>query len=790
MSVIIGRALPDVRDGLKPVHRRVMFSMNEQGNHFNRPYRKSARIVGDVIGKYHPHGESAIYDALVRMAQDFSMRYPLVDGQGNFGSIDGDSPAAMRYTEARMTRIAHEMLSDLDKDTVNFQPNYDESLQEPVVLPARFPNLLVSGSTGIAVGMATNIPPHNLTETLNAFLHYIDHIDNCSVADLMEHLPGPDLPTAGFILGNKGIYDAYSTGRGVITMRARCEIETTKGDREVIVVHELPYMVNKARLLEKIADLVREKRIEGISELRDESDRTGMRMVIEVKRGTMADVLLNNLYKLTQLQTTFGIILLAVVDGQPRVLSLPQVLRYFLDHRIEVVERRTRFELAKAEARAHVLEGFRIALEHLDDVIEKIKAAAAPAEARATLMNDYQLSEIQAREILEMRLSRLTGLEQQKIQDEYKEVNAHIKRYRAILADRALVLDIIRDETKELLDKYGDVRRTEIVEAVDEIGVEDLIAVEDMVVTISHAGYVKRSAVSIYRTQRRGGKGKIGMTTKEEDFVEKMFVASTHDTLLIFTSSGKVYWKKVYEIPQAGRTGRGKAVVNLLPLEPGEQVLAYLNVADFTENRCVLLATSKGIIKKTELMAFSNPRASGVRAINIDAGDTLTAVALTNGDQEIFMATRRGLSLRFKEEELNPGDQMVGMEILEGAGSILTLTSNGYGKKTEIADYRVGSRGNKGVFTIKTTARSGEVVGIVQLTKEDEVMLITQHGKLIRLNLKKLRNLGRLTQGVRLIQLEENERVVSIAKTVENEDEDAKSGNGKVADEPPPDKLN
>ncbi|MBI4081736.1 MAG: DNA gyrase subunit A [Candidatus Lambdaproteobacteria bacterium] len=791
MSVIIGRALPDVRDGLKPVHRRILFSMNEQGNHWNRAYRKSARIVGDVIGKYHPHGDTAIYDALVRLAQDFSMRHTLVDGQGNFGSVDGDSPAAMRYTEARMTRLAHEMLADLDKDTVAFQPNYDESLAEPMVLPARFPNLLVNGSTGIAVGMASNVPPHNLRETLEAFLHYIDHAETTTPSELMALLPGPDFPTGGYILGRGGILEAYSGGRGVITLRARCEIETgEKDDRETIVVHELPYMVNKARLLEKIAELVRDKRLDGVSDLRDESDRKGMRMVIEVKRGFAGEVVLNNLYKLTQLQTSFGIIMLAVVDGQPKVLSLPQFFRYFLNHRIEVIERRTRFELAKAEARAHILAGLRIALAHLDAVIEKIKAAAAPADARAMLIADYGLSEVQAQEILEMRLQRLTGLEQQKIQDEFAELTRTIADLQAILADRERVLAIIRTESRELKERYGEPRRTEIVEDAQDINLEDLITREEMLVTITHAGYIKRGPTRQFRTQRRGGKGKLGMTTREEDFVEQMFVASTHDFLLIFTSAGKVYWKKVYEIPLVARTGRGKAVVNLLPLEPGETVRAYLAVPKFVADRYVMMGTAHGILKKTELLEYGNPRSTGVRAINIDEGDALISVALTDGKQELFLATRNGLSLRFPEDQvrtigrvgrgvigirLNAGDQVVGMEVLSGAGNILTVTERGFGKKTHIADYRVGSRGNKGIFTIKTTARNGKVVGIAQLGDDEEVMLITQLGKLIRMSLERMRTIGRVTQGVRLIDLDAAEKVAAVAKIVEETGEEGET---------------
>jgi DNA gyrase subunit A len=795
MSVIVGRALPNVRDGLKPVHRRVLFAMHDQGNHHNRPYRKSARVVGDVIGKYHPHGEAAVYDSIVRMAQDFSMRYPLVDGQGNFGSVDGDPPAAMRYTEVRMTQLAHELLSDIDKDTIDFQPNYDESLQEPKILPTRLPNLLLNGSTGIAVGMANNIPPHNLSECLDAFLYFIDHRDRPRVADLMNLMPGPDFPTGGFILGRQGIADAYTSGRGVLTLRAKCEIETgERDDKERIIVTELPYMVNKARLIEKIADLVRDKHIEGISDLRDESDRKGMRIMIEIKRGANAEVVLNNLYKHTQLQTSFGIIMLALVDNQPKVLSLPQVFHYFLEHRIEVVERRTRFDLQKAEARAHILEGLRVALANLDGVIAKIKAAASPAEARGVLMGGYGLSEIQAKEILEMRLQRLTALEQQKIQDEYQEVMKQIARFRDILANRELVLDIIRDETRELREKFGDARRTQIVGSAEEINIEDLIEQEEMVVTISGAGYIKRSPLSLYRTQKRGGRGKLGMSTREEDFVDKLFIASTHDVLLIFTSVGKVYWKKVYELPEVGRTGRGKPVVGLLQLDEGEKVRAYLPISDFSGERFVLMATANGIVKKTELAAYGNPRSTGIRAINIDAGDELTHAVIVQPGQQIFLATREGLSLRYDSDEIRPigrvgrgvmgirlneGDRLVGLEVLTGKeGAILTITENGYGKKTEISEYRRGSRGNKGVFTIKTSDRNGNVVGILQLSGDEEVMLLTQLGKLIRLNLDRLRNLGRLTQGVKLIQLEEGEQVVSIAKIVESEDVEGLGGNG------------
>ena len=795
MSAIVGRAIPDVRDGLKPVHRRVLFSMNEQGNHHNRPYRKSARVVGDVIGKYHPHGDSAVYDTMVRMAQPFSMRHMLIDGQGNFGSVDGDPPAAMRYTEVRMTHLAQEVLADLDRGTVDFQPTYDDSLMEPLVLPSRIPNLLINGSTGIAVGMACNIPPHNLGETLDAFLYYVDHRDNPSLAEMMDRMPGPDFPTGGFIMGRQGIYEAYTTGRGVITMRARATVEEMKGDREMIIVDELPYMVNKARLIEKIAELVRDKRLEGVSDLRDESDRKGMRMVIEIKKDAQGDVVLNNLYKMTQLQTSFGIIMLAVVDGQPRVLTLTQFFGHFLDHRIEVIERRTKYDLGRAKARAHVLEGFRIALANLDTVIDQIKAADTPADARAVLMAEHGLSEIQAKEILEMRLQRLTGMEQKKIQDEFSEVMKRIAGFQAILADRELVLTIIREETGELRKKYADDRRTEIMSSAEDLNTEDLIAEEDMVVTISHAGYIKRAPIHIYRTQHRGGKGKIGMTTKEEDFVANMFVASTHDVLLIFSSFGKVYWKKVFEIPVAGRTARGKAVVNLVPLEPGESIRTYLPVSSYEPDRFVVMVTEKGILKKTELQAYSNPRKGGVKAINIDDGDRLVTVALATEDQDVFLATRKGLSLRFPVRSvraigrvgrgvigirLNKGDALVGMEILNDASAILTVTENGYGKKTNVSDYRVASRGNKGIFTIKTSKRNGLVVGIQQVDKDQEVMLITQMGKLIRMNLKSLRNIGRLTQGVRMIHMAPDEKVVSIAKIMENDD-GLEEGNGENA---------
>jgi len=789
MSVIIGRALPDVRDGLKPVHRRVLFAMNELGNDYNKPYKKSARVVGDVIGKYHPHGDTAVYDTIVRLAQDFSMRYPLVDGQGNFGSIDGDSAAAMRYTEVRMNRLAHELLNDIDKETVDFGPNYDDSLQEPLVLPCKFPNLLVNGSEGIAVGMATKIPPHNLGEVINGLIAVIDD-PKISFEQLIGHIPGPDFPTGGFILGREGIREAYRSGRGIIQMRARALIETQKKtERQAIIVSEIPFQVNKARLIEKIADLVKEKKIEGISDLRDESDRDGMRIVIELKKDTIPQVILNQLYKMTPMQSSFGIIMLAIVGGQPRVLTLREVLDKFIEHRREIVTRRCIFELKKAEARAHILEGLKIALENIDEVIQIIKASPSSTEAKDRLMSRFAFSELQAQAILDMRLHRLTGLERDKIIAEYNEILALIKRLKEILASDVEILKIIKEELGEIKERYGDARRTEIVEKTGELSLEDLIVEEDMVVTVSHSGYIKRNAVSLYRAQRRGGKGKTGMRPKEEDFVERLFIASTHSYILVFTDKGKVYWLKVHEIPQGGRASRGKAIVNLLQVEPGEKVMTILPVKEFIGGKYIVTATQQGTIKKTELMAYSNPRAGGIIALTIDGGDSLIAARLTDGNQDIILASRDGKSIRFPEENVRPmgrtargvrgmtlegNDRVIGMQVVTDAtsASLVTVTENGYGKRTDIGEYRVQSRGGKGIITIKTSDRNGKVVDIKLVDESQDLMFITDQGKLLRTAVGEIRVIGRNTQGVRFMVLEEGERIVAVAQLAEKDDED------------------
>ena len=787
MSVIIGRALPDVRDGMKPVHRRVIFGMWESGNTAGKPYKKSARIVGDVMGKYHPHGDQAIYDTVVRMAQDFSMRYTLVDGQGNFGSIDGDNAAAMRYTEVRLTRLAEEMVKDdIDKETVDWVPNYDGTEREPAVLPAKVPNLLVNGSGGIAVGMATNIPPHNLTEVCDALEILIDE-PHAPTEKLMTALPGPDFPTAGFIHGLEGIRQAYSTGRGIIQMRARAGIETQRrGEKQSIVVTEIPYQVNKARLLEKIAELVREKRIEGISDLRDESDREGIRIVLEVKRGEVPEVILNQLYKLTPMQSTFGIILLAIVDNQPRVLTLRDLLTHFLDHRKTVVIRRTRYDLRKAEERAHILEGLLKALDHLDEVIATIRASQTPAEARERLMARFEFTQVQADAILDMRLQRLTGLERQKIVDEYQELLALIERLRAILHSDRLVLEEIRKELRELKERFGDKRRTEIIPETHEIRVEDLIADEDMVITVSSSGYVKRSPLSLYRAQIRGGKGRTGMATKEGDFVEHLFVASAHSYVLVFTASGRVYWVKVHEIPQAGPAAKGKAIVNLLDLEAGETVATTIAVREFPEDRYLVFATEKGTIKKTALSEYGNPRAGGIIAINLEAGDRLLAVKVTDGTKHLFLATAEGMSIRFPETDcrsmgrattgvrgisLREGDRVIGMEVLEKEGALLTAAERGLGKRTPVAEYREQGRGGVGVINLKVTERTGKVVGVAQVLSGDQVMLMTQEGMLIRTAVDGIREIGRSTQGVKLIDLEAEDRLVAITKVAEREEE-------------------
>jgi DNA gyrase subunit A len=803
MSVIIRRALPDARDGLKPVHRRILYAMYDLGNDWNRGYKKSARVVGDVIGKYHPHGDSAVYDAIVRLAQDFSMRYPLIDGQGNFGSVDGDPAAAMRYTEIRMARIASELLADIDKETVEFAPNYDETLQEPRVMPAKIPNLLVNGSSGIAVGMTTNIPPHNLNEVADAAIALIERPE-ITVAELMQHVPGPDFPTAGFIHGRAAIREAYETGKGVLQVRARAQTEVDKRTgRTSIIVTEIPFQVNKARLLERIAELVNEKRIEGISDLRDESDRQGMRVVVELKRDAVPEIVLNQLYKLTPMQESFGMIMLAIVDNRPRLLSLKETLQQFVSHRIEVVTRRTVFDLRKAEERLHILEGLKIALENLDAVIALIRRAPNPAAAKEGLVTAFALSELQAQAILDMRLQRLTNLERDKILEEHREVVALIARLRAILADEREVTKIIVDELREMKKIYGDARRTEIVDEVGDISIEDMIADEDMAVTISHEGYIKRNPVSLYRAQRRGGKGKIGTTTRDEDFVEHLFIASTHSYILFFTTIGKVYWIKVHEVPQAGRSARGKAIVNLLDLRPDEKISAFLPVREFRENHFVLFATKQGVVKKTDLMAYANPRPSGIIAIGLDTGDEVIAVKLTDGKQEVILTTRDGQAIRFREEDvrsmgrgaggvkgitLEGDDSVVSLEILSPGVSVLTVAENGYGKRTDVAEYRLQSRGGKGIITMKATDRTGRVIGVQQVTDDDNVMLVTSTGKIIRLRVADIRVIGRNTQGVRLIDIEEGERVVSLARLAEQDEDDdatvAANGGGEKPSEP------
>jgi DNA gyrase subunit A len=785
MSVIVGRALPDVRDGLKPVQRRILYAMHELGNEYGKPYKKSARIVGDVIGKYHPHGDSAVYDALVRMVQDFSLRYPLVDGQGNFGSVDGDSAAAMRYTEVRMARVTGELLSDLDKETVEMGPNYDGSLQEPRVLPSRIPNLLVNGSAGIAVGMATSIPPHNLGEVVNALLALIADPD-ITVERLMEHVPAPDFPTGGILYGLDGVREAYRTGRGSVQIRARAFIEKAKkGDRESIVITEIPYQVNKARLIERIAEMVREKELDEVSDIRDESDRDGMRVVVELKKDAVAEVVLNNLYKSTQMQVSFGVQFLAIVQNRPRTMNLKELLEEFLAFRKEVVTRRTIFLLKKAEAREHILEGLKIALDHLDAIIRLIRASKDPKEAKDGLMAKFRLSEIQAQAILDMRLQRLTGLEREKILQELKEVREEIARLKKILAEEAELLRVIGEEFRQVRDAYGDARRSEIQRETKDLRLEDLIVDEEMVVTVSHSGYIKRNPISLYRTQRRGGRGKVGMGTKEEDFVSMLFIASMHTYVLFFSDQGKVYWLKVHELPEAGRASKGRAVVNLLSLSPGESIASILPVREFEEGKYVVTATAQGIIKKTALMEYSRPRSGGIIAMGMNEGDRLIATAITAGQEEVFLSTRQGMSIRFHEEDVRPmgraavgvrgidleeGDVVVGMDILRPQGTMLTVTEKGYGKRTAVEEYRKQSRGGKGVITLKVTDKTGPVTGVCQVSDTDDVMLVTDGGKIIRLAAGEIRVIGRNTQGVRLIGLEENERVASIARLAEKEE--------------------
>jgi DNA gyrase subunit A len=817
MSVIVGRALPDVRDGLKPVHRRVLYAMSELGNDWNKAYKKSARIVGDVIGKYHPHGDTAVYDTIVRMAQPFSMRYMLIDGQGNFGSVDGDSPAAMRYTEVRMARIAQTMLDDLDKETVDFVANYDETEREPAVLPARIPNLLINGSAGIAVGMATNVPPHNLNEVINACIAVIDD-PSIDLDRLMIHLPGPDFPTAGLINGASGIREAYQTGRGRIYMRARSEIETDESNgKQTIIVNELPYQVNKARLIEKIAELVKDKRIEGITELRDESDKDGMRIVIELRRGEVAEVVLNNLYQQTAMQSVFGINMVALVDGRPRLLNLKQLLEFFIRHRREVVTRRTLYELRKARDRAHVLEGLAVALANIDEVIQLIKQAASPAEAKKGLLErywqsgtvesmlersgaastrpedladefglteqGYRLTEVQAQAILDLRLHRLTGLEQDKIIKEYEELLDKIADLLDILGSPDRLMQVIRDELLEIREQYGDERRTEIIENRLDLTLEDLITEEDVVVTLSHAGYAKAQPISTYQAQRRGGKGKIATATKDEDFVDKRFIASTHDTILCFSNLGKVYWLKVYELPQAGRNARGKPIVNLLPLDEEEQINAILPVREYEADRYVFMATSSGTVKKTSLEAFSRPRANGIIAVDLREGDKLVGVAVTDGEQDILLFSSNGKAVRFSESKVRAmgrtacGVRGVRLEknhrvvslIVADEGDVLTVTENGYGKRTPIEEYPLHGRGGQGVISIQTSERNGSVVGAVQVVEEDEVMMISDGGTLVRNRVSEISQMGRNTQGVIMIRLNSDERLIGVER-IENLD--------------------
>ena len=793
MSVIVGRALPDVRDGLKPVHRRILYGMNQMGLAHNRAYRKSAKIVGEIMGNYHPHGDSAIYDALVRMAQDFNLRYTLVDGQGNYGSVDGDPPAAMRYTEARLMKLAGEMLADIDRDTVDFGPTYDESDVEPLVLPANVPNLLINGAGGIAVGYATNIPTHNLGEVVAALLRVLDDPD-VSIAQLMESLPGPDFPTAGFIYGTQGITDAYETGRGLLTLRANTHVEADeKRDRESLIVTEIPYQVNKAKLIEKIADLVRDKRVEGIADIRDESDRDGIRVVIELKKGEMAPVILNQLYKHTPLQNTFGVIMLALVNNRPEILNLKQILVAFLEHRREVVIRRSAYELRKAEERAHVLEGLKVAIEQLDDVIALIRQAASPDEAKTNLTQRFPLSAVQAQAILDMRLQRLTQLEQRKLSQESEELQAKIASLQAILGSEDLVKRIIKDELIRLKDSYQDDRRTRIIPQEAEINVEDLIADEEMAVSISHAGYIKRGPVSDYRAQHRGGKGKIGMGVKDEDFVETILTASTHDFILFFTDAGKVYWLKVHEIPEAGRTSKGKAMVNVLALGPEERVTATLPVREFSDASYVVMATRAGYIKKTPLSAYGNPRQGGIIALSLEHGDKLIGVEITNGQSDVILGTRTGLVIRFREQDVRSvgrtargvrgmrvagTNHVIGMAVIrpDADASILTVTERGFGKRTVATEYRTQGRGGRGVISIKVTDKNGRAVSFHQVKESDEIMIMTAEGKILRTKVDALRDIGRNAQGVRLIDMEDTDRVVSVAKLAESADAEADNG--------------
>ncbi len=786
MSVIVGRALPDARDGLKPVHRRILYAMNEMGLNSNKPHRKSAKVVGEVLGNYHPHGDVAVYDTMVRLAQDFSCRYPLVDGQGNFGSIDGDPPAAMRYTEVRLSKIAEELLVDIDKDTVDFVPNYDESRFEPSILPAKLPNLLLNGSSGIAVGMATNIPPHSLSELIDGIIAMIDN-PNITIEELMTKITGPDFPGGGYILGKQGIIDAYRTGRGSIVMQAKAYIETTKKDRERIIVTELPYQVNKATLIETIAGMVRDKKIEGISDIRDESDREGMRIVIEVKRDENANVLLNQLLKSTSMRSNFGVIMLALVDGQPRVLNLRKVLHCYIEHRKDVIIKRTKFELDKAQRRAHILEGLKIAIKFLNEIIKLIRSSKNVDEARQSLIKKYKLTIEQAQAILDMRLQQLTALERDKIEQEYQELLKRIEQLKMILSSHEAILNLIKEEILEIKNKYGDKRRTEIIQKAEEIKIEDLIAEEEVVVTLSHNGYIKRIPSSVYKQQRRGGKGVMGMETRDEDFVEDLFITTTHNHILFFTNLGKVYWLKVYEIPEGGRYTKGKAIINLLKVEKDEAITVAIAVKEFKDDVFFLMATKCGVIKRVELSAFSNPRSTGLIAIKLREKDELIAVKLTSGKEDVVLATRKGKAIRFNAEEireigrtgvgvrgirLGKDDYTVGMEIVKENATLLTVTENGYGKRTELDEYRVQSRGGKGVINIKTSDRNGCVVGIKGVIDEDELMVITTAGTVLRTRVKDIRASGRSTQGVKIIRTDGKDKVTAIAKLVAKDEEE------------------
>jgi DNA gyrase subunit A len=778
MSVIVGRALPDIRDGLKPVHRRVLFAMQELGLTWNRAYKKSARVVGEVLGKYHPHGDAPVYEALVRMVQEFSLRYPLVDGQGNFGSIDGDPPAAMRYTETRLAKIAHELLADIDKDTVAFTPNFDESLQEPVVLPTKVPNLLVNGSSGIAVGMATNVPPHNLSEVVDGLIKVIDNPE-VTIEELMTVIPGPDFPTRGYIYGRGGIREAYTTGRGIITLRAKAHVEKMRGGREAIIVTELPYQVNKASLMEKIGELVRDKKIEGISERRDESSREGIRVVLELGRGEMPQIVINQLYKHTQMQTTFGVIMLALVARRPQVVNLKQMLQEFVTFRREVVTRRTQYDLARAEERAHILEGLRKAVDQIDLVIRLIRQAESPDAAKDALMRRLDLSEIQAKAILDMRLQRLTQLERHKIVEEHEQTLALIEDLKGILASEPRLLGIIKDELAALKEEFGDARRTEILAETADLTIEDLLADDDMVVTITRSGYIKRTHVEAYRSQKRGGKGVTGMETKEEDIVEDLFVASTHSYLLFFTNKGKVHWLKVHEIPEGGRQAKGKAMANVLSLAEGERVATCVPVRDFESGGYVLFATKQGKVKKTELSAFSHPRAGGIQAITLEDGDEVMAARRTDGQREVLLSTKLGLIIRFPEDEVRPmgrtaagvrgidvdeGDQVIAAETIKEGVTILTVTERGYGKRTPLEEYRLQGRAGKGIIDIKTAGRNGAVVGMLQVRAGDDILVVTTKGKMIRLHADEITSQGRNTMGVRIIDLDADDQVGNLAR--------------------------